>query len=187
MLLRSAPCASAPRRCRGFTLQELLVALAIAVITTTLVVPAFGRLASGSRITAALNSLATAVAAARSSAILYGVRATLCPSGDGSACLATSDWGAGWILFIDDNRDRNRDAGERILLTRSAMGDTVQVSANRKRITYESDGTALGGSNGTYVFCDAGDQSPPRALIISNPGRARLATTRADGSPLSCS
>jgi type IV fimbrial biogenesis protein FimT len=61
----------------------------------------------------------------------------------------------------------------------------MRSTQGRKQIIYRADGRSAG-SNLTLTFCDPGDKVPPRAVILSNSGRARISQTRWDGTPLSC-
>lgn len=182
-----------PRRARntvrtaGFTLLELLITLAIAAILLTLVAPAFAQLIASTRITTAINELLTTIHVTRSEAIKRTTRVALCPSADGLTCLDIPAWEQGWVAFVDGNRDRNLDAGELVLRQHPGFGTQLSIrSGTRTRIVYDADGLAVGGLNGTYTFCDAGDTAPPKALILSNPGRARVSSTKSSGAALDC-
>lgn len=183
------PCGARHRhRGQGFTLAELLITLTIGAVLAGAAIPAFSHLIAADRIKTAVDTFISHVQLARFEAITRDQRVTLCPSGDAMNCLTTPDWHRGLLLFVDLDRDREHDAGEPVLRVSSALDGTVTLTSStaRKRIVYEADGTALGGSNGTFRFCDSSGEAEPRTVIISLAGRLRTATTEPDGSPVKC-
>ncbi|GAB4355559.1 MAG: Tfp pilus assembly protein FimT/FimU [Gammaproteobacteria bacterium] len=171
----------------GFSLLELMITLAVTAILVTMVAPAFSRLLAQTRITTAINDLVTHVQLSRSEAIKRGVRVGICPSADGANCLGRGQWTDGWLVFVDENSDRNHNPPEPILQVQASFPPQVTVDGGaRDRIIYQPDGSLLGGLNGTYIFCDASNTAPPKAVIISLPGRPRVSERRADGSALRC-
>jgi type IV fimbrial biogenesis protein FimT len=174
---------------RGLTLLEVLVTLAIIALVLGIGVPAFHGLSAGSRQTAEINNFVRHLQLARSSAIKTGRDHVLCPSSDMRLCQEGTDWEAGYILFEDSNRDGLRDAREplvQISRPTSEIGIDMRSTQGRKQVTYRADGRSAG-SNLTLTFCDPSKHIPPKAVILSNTGRPRIATTRWDGTPLTCS
>jgi type IV fimbrial biogenesis protein FimT len=86
---------------RGFTMMELLVAVAIAAVLFAIGVPMFRDVTLGSRLSAAANNLLSSVQLARSEAIKRNVNVTLCASSDGQSCAGAGGWEQGWITIID--------------------------------------------------------------------------------------
>src|SRR5690606_16814119 len=87
---RSAMC---PReRARGFSLYELLVTLAVAVLVLTLGLPSFGGLVADKRLRAETDALLHAIHLARKVSIARRRVVSLCPSPDGSTCVPGTDW-----------------------------------------------------------------------------------------------
>lgn len=174
-------------RSAGFTLLELMITLAIAAILLTLVAPSFAQIIASTRITTAINELVPTIHLLRSEAIKRGVRTVLCPSSDGVNCINAPEWENGWIAFTDEDSDRELDTTETILQIHNGVESSVTIrSGGRTRIVFKPSGILLGGFNGTYTFCDAGNAAPPKALILSPTGRPRLSQTRSDGTPLAC-
>lgn len=176
-----------PRVC-GFTLLELMITLAVAAILVTAVVPAFSQLLASTRITTSINELMTHIHLARSEAIKRGTQVGICPSENGTTCLGSVGWSRGWIVFIDENWDENRNPTERVLGLHGAMPPQITIHPGRRaRIVYEADGTLAGVFNGTFELCDVNNAAEPKAIIISVIGRPRVSLTRSDGNPLRCS
>lgn len=171
----------------GFTLVESLVALAVAAILLMGAVPAMLQLLASNRIATEVNSLTAHLQLARSEAIKQRHRAVLCPSADGRRCLGSRDWDRGYMVFVDQDADRRRDRDETVLRFRAlAEGDIRLDAGRRKSLAYQPTGLAPG-SNVTFTICDPGDRVAPRAVVVSNTGRPRVATTHPGGGELSCS
>ncbi len=90
----------------GFTIIELMVAVAVLAILVSLAAPSMRATLQNNRATAQANQLVTALNLARSEAVKRGSIVALCSSEDGNACRTDDafDWSDGWILF-DDNND----------------------------------------------------------------------------------
>ncbi len=56
----------------------------------------------------------------------------LCKSNDGASCGTDARWHDGWILFYDENTNRQREEGELVLRTRRFAKPAVAIS-NRQR------------------------------------------------------
>lgn len=86
------------KRNLGFTLVELMVALAVLVILISIAIPGFMNMIQSSRSAALANSIVIALNVARSEAVKRNALVNLCPSSDGAACMSASpDWKLGWI------------------------------------------------------------------------------------------
>lgn len=133
-----------PPHLRAFTLVELMIAVAVLAVLAALAVPSFQYVNNASRLSGMANELVASLQVARSEAIRRGVRTVICPSTDGVACIAGSDWSAGWMLFFDDNRNNTPDAGETVL--RYVLGRApllINTSGNiGARLTFRADGRA---------------------------------------------
>ena len=170
---------------KGVTLIELVAGLAILAIVAGVALPGFSGLIERERVTTASNTLLTDIQYARSLAVTRGSPALLCPSTDGESCTGGSDWTNGWIVFVDDNDNRQRDPGEDLLrVGQNLSGNGISSSIGRPRIRFQPDGSASG-SNATITLCDR-DGENARAIIISNPGRARVSHTGPGGRALEC-
>lgn len=99
----------------GLTVVELLVTMAVAIILLVVGMPFFGGLVGSNRATSDANALVAAIQLARSEAVKRGVDTYVCTS-TSAATLATncaggtSDWEAGWFVFVDTDGDGALDA-----------------------------------------------------------------------------
>ena len=174
-----------PRPENGFTLVELLVTLAVALLLSTMAVETFPRLLAESRMVSEVNHFVTALHLARSEAVLQARDVVLCPSHDLARCGASRDWPAGWLLFASD--DREHDPGEPLLQAGNPLESGIGMSTGnaRKRIVFRPDGSS-GGSNASFTFCERRHLARPRVICLSGSGRPRLAYTTCSGRPVAC-
>src|SRR5690606_15191030 len=107
------------------------------------------------RAAAAVASLRSHMALARTAAITHGRTAILCPSSDGRTCTNGTDWSAGWLVYVDRNRNRQPDPEDEILRTDlrpNAVSLRIASSAGRRQLRYRADGTSAG-TNLTLSIC----------------------------------
>lgn len=171
---------------RGFTLWELLLALAVGGMLVGLAVPAFQEFLLDARRTADVNAFVLAVQVARSEAAKRGQTAVLCKTADWHRCGgAELRFDAGFMVFVntDDERPPHRSPAEPLLYThRPAMAGTI--TANRELFEFRPG--LRRSVNGTVTFCDRRGAAAARAVVVSYTGRPRVDTVRPDGRPLSC-
>lgn len=89
----------------GFTLQELLVVMAITGIVAAMAAPSFRDFVVQRSITAQITDLTSAMRLARSEAIKRGREVSMCPTSNPNAAkpgcdLRSNDWAKGYIIFI---------------------------------------------------------------------------------------
>ncbi len=174
------------RQTGGFTLLELLVALAVASTLAVVASSSLSWLLQETRMVADINRFVSALQLARNESVTHARKIVLCPSADGEHCGNSSEWNSGWILFQSD--DREYDANERLIRRGAALQSGIRLNASnhRKRIVYQQNGSS-GGSNSSFTFCDSREKAKPRTICLSNTGRPRLSRSRCNGKPIDCS
>jgi type IV fimbrial biogenesis protein FimT len=112
---------------RGFTLIEAMLALVVLGILGAIAVPTFRQFTSNTRVSAATNGLASALARARNEALLRSTPVSVCAASDANlnACGTQTQWTQGWIAFIDLNGSGSIDPTESVLQTWPAPGGTI--------------------------------------------------------------
>jgi type IV fimbrial biogenesis protein FimT len=84
---------------RGFTLIELMVAVAMVAILSAVAAPSFSEMMIRSAIRSASSDLGSALNLARAEAIRIGARVSVCPRTAPADMACGSDWGQGWLVF----------------------------------------------------------------------------------------
>jgi type IV fimbrial biogenesis protein FimT len=170
----------------GFTLPELVFAMAIALGLLGWGVPALRDLQRNAARTREVNEFVQAIYLARSEAIKRNGVVSLCPSLDGGSCGPPgTGWQAGWIVFVNRDRDSPavRDDGEALLRAYAAWSSGA-VSANRGTLSFRPFGQT--GVTATFTFCDDRGPRAARAVVISQTGRPRVTDRDATDDPLRC-
>jgi type IV fimbrial biogenesis protein FimT len=182
----------------GFTLPEILVALAVVGVMTGFALPAFQGVVERNRATAALNQLLGALQSARHAAVSLRTAVTVCPARDTVACGARDTWHDGTLIFADHNADGRRDSNEPVVrwLRGFDTGARIYWRSFRNRSYLQIRPTGLTDwQNGNLLYCPAnGDVRYAREVILNAQARARVAADRdldgvaedANGQPLRC-
>jgi len=170
---------------RGFTLIELIIVLAILSVLFHFAAPSFQNIGANSRMTSHINTMVASFNYARSEAVKRQHNVVICPNDDGS-CARQPHWHNGWLMFIDENFNREIDQEEEIIYVEAAKKNIeITSSRYRRRVVFRSLGTSAG-SNASYVFCDHRGSEDARAIVLSNTGRPRVADKRSDGKDWKC-
>lgn len=175
----------------GVSLYEMLIALAVAAVLGATAVPGMRDLLARQRMTTAVNQFVLALSYARSEAIKRAQAVALCPTEKDSGCAPAGDhgtfWQSGILVFVDMNRNYEWDPTEPVLRIFPDVGRGLVIasSRHRSRVVYRANGRA-GGTNITYHFCHPDGRAAARALIVSNSGRPRTASTTPDGRTPGC-
>lgn len=170
-------------RATGFTLIELMVAVALIAILIGIAAPSFREAMMNVRISGQANDFMADLQLARSEAVKRNQTVFVCASSDQASCNATS-WADGWIVFPDLNANGAKDAAEAILKARGALeGNNTFQSANHQTlgtspaVPYRPTGLSIVNTTISFVLCD--ERTTPnsgRRIQINNTGRAQ--TTR---------
>ena len=178
------------RRDSGFTLIELMIAIALVAILLATAVPALDDFTNDARQTGAINDFISAIHIARNTAITTNSRVTMCASASGTNCEVTS-WDSGWIVFGDLNSNGSLDAGENIVSASSAAeGLDIQSGEFPAALMYRPNGRAMTnavtGNSGEFTVCDFRGDEHAKVILVELSGRPRMSETRANGGPPSC-
>lgn len=180
---------------RGFTLIELVITVAIAAILITLAVPSFSTMIKNNRRAAAVNELVVDINFARSEAVKRGSRVSLCRTSDYAAavptCLAGSGWEQGWIVFDDEDGNREPNSAADVLRSHPPLSNNITIRGSTpsadslgNRIQYAASGRLAAVGNGTLVLCDDRSAGPEaREVIVANTGRVRTSTGTTNCTP----
>jgi type IV fimbrial biogenesis protein FimT len=186
------------RRQGGFTLWELLVALAVAGVLLGLGIPNFMEFQRNGAMTAAANDLVTGALLARSEASKLQAAApvVLClssnpldemPTCDTAAVADTGD--RGFIVWVDADSELDYDAGETMLMRSAAPGGAIRVSSNCPYVAYGQNGFSRQVAGAcfptlrSFLYCDdrgrritSGTLSSARVVLLDKLGRPQVLT-----------
>ena len=163
-----------PRPATGWTLIELLIAVAILGILGGIAVSSLSSFMQAARSSAAHTELLATLTKARGAATVHERDVRVCPSADGSTCADSYHWEQGWIVYVDANNNNRKDSADVIIGGYPKLGEGVRVvtSTGRRTIEFQPSG-GNGGSNATFTFCDRRGPSKAQAFAMSNAGGLR--------------
>lgn len=107
------------KRLSGFTVVEIMVALAVGILIITIGLPAFTSLMSSNQMVTYANDLVGSIRYARNSAANGNDSVTICASNDDQTGCSGTDWNNGWLVFVDEDDGNDLDVGEEILRVKS--------------------------------------------------------------------
>ena len=180
--------AMSARRPNGFTLVELVVALAVAGILLGVGVPSFREAVANGRLNATWSELRLALYLARSEAVKRGHPVTVCARATDAAC--GTDWSNGWIVFVEEERPPSgespatieraedvlrvhaSDPGRATVRGVGSSDRTAAGAAERASITFLAEGRATW-RNGFLSVCDGRGPRRARALNVALTGDLR--------------
>ena len=155
---------------QGFTLVEMIIAVAIAAIVLGMGVPGFQQLIRANRTVTEVNRLVTALSLARSEAVKRNATVAMRPSG--------VNWENGWVVFTDNvTQNGTIDAGEQVLQVYEGMpqGYTLRpgpspVPTLTDWIAFQPTGQMLGtgGAAAEFRVCDDTQAAAERRRIQVN-------------------
>ena len=172
-----------PRPTDGFSLIELMVAVAIAGIVLAFALPSMDRLLSGSRVEAVSAEFAQALRAARTEAIKRSRPVVLCtsdaPFAGQPACTAGS-WHEGWIAYAEEDGTAGRGTTDPLLVQNGEAepGATWTPGPNvGARVRFDGSGAHVLDTDAPIadVFTLAVDGERRRVRIAAS-GRVSVAT-----------
>lgn len=166
---------------RGFTLLDMLIAVTILALVLGIAIPGVTHAVARVKAVSARTALTTALFDAQRNATVLGRQVVVC-AGDTGGCSGGIDWSDGWIVFIDDDHDRQRGPGERLVRQEPALSPGVGLhgTLGRSRVVYLPNGSNAG-SNATFTLCDRRGPQDAERLILANGGRLRR--DRAEAAP----
>ncbi|MGB0732513.1 MAG: GspH/FimT family pseudopilin [Pontibacterium sp.] len=167
-----------PAQNLGFTLIELLIVMTVVAILSTLSVGDFGALLRTASQDSVRDKMQSALSLSRAESIRRGHRVVLCAAKN-SQCMGTSLRGKHrWetvLVFADVDQDRLYTEGDSLIRQVEFSAGSYVVWNKGHSVIYESDGSLLGGRNGSFFFFHASGVDEGVKLVGQLSGRVRRA------------
>lgn len=178
---------SARQAVSGFTAIEILVTIAIIGVLAALAGPNFKDTLDRWRVRQAMESMTATIYYARSEAIKRGGNVVIRkePNNTGECTIApnNSDWGCGWVVFVDANGDETQQSSEETLQTYPGSTNVeVTVPGNGGKIPVNRWGAMSGLNIKAFAFVPKGESTSHKAsaaICVAAGGRIR--TVAGDG------
>ncbi|MGB1261535.1 MAG: GspH/FimT family pseudopilin [Cognaticolwellia sp.] len=159
----------------GFTLIEVLVAIAIVLSLIAIGIPSLNNFIVYSRVDNEIFTLHRLILTARNSALTKNTKVTLCPLNDQGQC--KNLWHQELSVFTDINNNKIFEPllNEQIIAQKAAIkvGDKLQYGKTRIGLTYAATGHLSGwGQNATFSYCPEHHNDKNRGIVVHLSGRA---------------
>ena len=161
---------------QGFTLIELMVAIAVLAIMLAIGLPSFQGSLRSNRVATSTNDMLAALSLARTEAIRNTRGSAVCASADGLAC--DGEWDQGWLVFSDTDRNGALNAGE-VILRYTAVDEQLDVGGpDADVLRFDARGRLHADLGGQQVLTIASSPCPAgemlvRAFTITPTGQVR--------------
>ena len=196
---------------QGFTLIELIVAMAVLAILVVIATPSFESVFNNNKLTSNANEMLSTLQTARMEAARRNARVVVCRNDTpdtATACNNAAGAWAGWMSFADDGgtvlnangtvavagtgtaRNGVREGNE-LVLSVGTFAAPVQlltspaISGGNARIRFSPDGLAYSDAgnilNAQFSFCIITAQPPENTRLITIGSGSRMAITRVNG------
>ncbi|MEE9320319.1 MAG: GspH/FimT family protein [Granulosicoccus sp.] len=179
---------------KGFTLIELVVAMAVAAVLVGVAVPSFTSAIKNNRLQSQTRELQMALLKARSEAVKGRDDMTICARATDATC--GTDWDNGWLVFIDRVIVTTEavpvpESVDDILRIAMATPTGIEISAkgsvdrtaagvtSRDYIRYDAFGRT-DWTNGTFTVCDDRGNTHAKSLNIALTGDIRPGRSGSD-------
>lgn len=174
---------------RGFTLPEALMVVAVVALLLGLAVPGLTGWRERHQLQAQAEDFWNSLMLARAQALLHQQHVSVCAASAAGLCEAGAGWHGGWLVFVDANRNGQRETGEPLLLQRGGAPAHVRMVGNstvNRVIGYAAEGRSASLSGaflaGTVTVCAPGLGEGWR-VVINAVGRPRLEKSPMTGCP----
>ncbi|QDE30458.1 MULTISPECIES: GspH/FimT family pseudopilin [Shewanella] len=163
----------------GFTLVEMMVTVVVAGILIAVAAPSMNSLYEGMRAKSTISTIESSFIFARSQAVSYGGRVSVCPL---STTSCGTDWTQGFSVFIDNGTlgtmDTTDGIADIILRKVDAFNSNDFIKSDLAIYSFTPDGMVINGNSGTFRYCPGDtDSSSSEAISISASGRISNVTT----------
>lgn len=169
------------KKCHGFTLIELMIALAVAAILMAAAMPSMSALVARNQLASASNEVVAHLNLARTEAVNRGRTAGICGSSDGFSC--DGAWAQGYAVWVDTNRNDVVDAPDEIIRFAQVQADSVTLATDGAQVAFNARGRptrAVTAWSITSAKCKPG-KPLVNTIAVSTTGRVSQAKQNCGG------
>lgn len=155
----------------GFTLVELMAAVAILAILAQAAVPQLSQAFQAQQRLVAARELASGIRSARVAAITRNQMVSI--------AAINEDWSQGWRIFTEHNADKPEDA----LLVERALNGKARIVGNSKvaqKLSFGGLGGLQGSGNGSLFVCLKDRPVSHYRVVVAITGHVRVVEREAD-------
>lgn len=154
----------------GFTLIEMMTALAVLAIVMVVAAPSLAGFVRSSKVRSAQSELISSLLLARSEASKRGVTVGVAAS----APAAGNEFSKGWTVWVDTNDDGVVDTGELVLRSYPSLNGAVVLSTtgNVTALAFNSSGFLTPATAVNFKACGYNDTSKGFAVRLDPVGLA---------------
>lgn len=155
----------------GFTLIELMIAIAVVAILTMVALPNLNSFTVRMRVDNEISELNRLLLTARNVAVNEGISVTVCSLSLNSC---TANWKNELSVFTDVNSNGVFEPllNERIIKVKSAIKSNDKLQYGQNNVTYASTGLMTSAASNTpFSYCPIEDATRARGIVISISGR----------------
>ncbi len=160
----------------GFTLIELMIAVAILVILLVVAVPSLQSFIQENKQKVTRDLLANSLMVAQQEAIRSNLSTYVCPTSSGTSCEAA--WGAniGWLVFRDDDRNATLSDPSQIIASypksKAAKINFSATGSSSPLLRFFPTGHALAG---VLTVCAPSNDYQDQRISVTRMGRIEYA------------
>lgn len=154
---------------RGFTLMELLIAMAMVAILIGVALPSFRESMVRTTVTQTGNDLVADLNLARAESVKRGLSTAVVAK--------LGNWSSGWEVRVDiDGNDNYMDGGDQVLRDHDAIDPLYRLLGSRRagaattQVAYNATGAVNGGAYDFVVCRPANTNAQNRAVLVEANG-----------------
>lgn len=148
-----------PRKSQGFSLLELMVAVAVLAVISALAAPSFKQLLAAQRVRVTAYNIISDLVFARSEAVKRGENVTVTPT--------SSAWVNGWSVNVASTAE--------VIGGQGSVGGGVEFTASPSSVTFDRNGRTSVVTVVRFALTDGGTH--PRCVSLDPSGRPKSANT----------